>query len=156
MRRATTRIRLITLLVLLVFLSFPGTAQNAGELDAVLDSPALSWGQAARLVLIAAGREDLPEAEAFAALQNMAKLPGNAAVDRAVKLGGLSLIIMKSFNLNGGLYRLFPSAHYACRELVYLGIIQGRSDPGMKVPGERFLRILGRALDYTGLDREEG
>jgi hypothetical protein len=63
---------------------------------------------------------------------------------------------MKSFELRGGLYRFFPTAHYAHRELVYLGIIQGRSDPHAKVPGERLFRILGRVLDHTGLDREEG
>jgi hypothetical protein len=62
---------------------------------------------------------------------------------------------MKSFGLSGGLYRFFPNGRYACRELVYLDIIQGRSDPHMKVSGERFFRILGRILDYTGLDREE-
>jgi hypothetical protein len=39
---------------------------------------------------------------------------------------------------------------------VYLGIIQGRSDPAMKVPGERLFRILGRVLDYTGTDGTEG
>jgi hypothetical protein len=150
-----TKIRVI-LAALAVFLVSPLFAQSAGELEALLDSPALTWGQAARLVLTAAGREDLSEAEAFAALQSMAKLPRRAAAGREITLGGLSLITMRAFGLSGGLYRIFPTGRYACRELVYLGIIQGRSDPAMKVPGEWAFRILGRVLDYTGLDREEG
>jgi hypothetical protein len=146
---------IIIVLVLSLFPGFSLSAQSAGELDAVLDSPALTWGQTARLVLGAAGREGLSEAEAFAALQTMAKLPRRAAIDGEINLGSLSLVVMKAFDLSGGLYRFFPTGHYAYRELVYLGIIQGRSDPGMKVPGERLFRILGRALDHTGIDREE-
>jgi hypothetical protein len=141
---------------LAVFSALPLAAQSGGELGALLDSPALTWGQAARLVLGAAGQEDLPEPEAFAALQSMAKLPRRAAPGREITLGDLSLITMRAFGLSGGLYRIFPTGHYACRELVYLGIIQGRSDPAMKVPGERAFHILGRVLDHTGLDREQG
>jgi hypothetical protein len=151
-----TIIKTCITLGLLVLLSFPLSAQSAGEFDAVLDSPAITWGQAARLVLAAGDRGEFSEAEAFAVLQTMVKLPPNATGGNAISLGNLSFIIMKSFNLSGGLYRFFPTAHYAHRELVYLDIIQGRSDPDMKVPGERFFRILGRALDYTGIDREEG
>jgi hypothetical protein len=123
-------------------------------MDALLDSPAVTWGQAARLVLAAAGREGLSEAEAFAALQD--KLPRRAAAAAEINLGGLSLIVMRAFDLSGGLYRVFPTGRYAYRELTYLGLIQGRADPAMKVPGERLFRILGRVLDHTGADREEG
>jgi hypothetical protein len=147
---------LAAVLALSAFAGLPLPAQNAGELDALLDSPALTWGQAARLVLGAAGGEDLPETEAFTRLQGMAKLPRGAAPGGEINMGGLSLAVMRAFGLSGGLYRLFPTGRYAYRELVYLGIIQGRSDPAMKVPGERFFRILGRVLDYTGIDREEG
>jgi hypothetical protein len=121
----------------------------------VLDSPAVTWGQAARLILAArpTGLE-FSEVEAFTALQTIAKLPRRAESNGETSLGDVSLIIMKAFGLSGGLYRFFPNSHYACRELVYLGIIQGRSDPDMKVSGERLLRILGRTLDFTGVDRE--
>jgi hypothetical protein len=146
----------IAVLALAVFPALPAAAQNAGEREALLDSPAVTWAQAAWLVLGAAGREGLSETEAFAALQSAAKLPRGAAPAGEITLGGISLVVMRAFDLSGGLYRLFPTGRYACRELVYLGIIQGRSDPAMKVPGERLFRILGRALDYTGLDREEG
>ncbi|MDR2701323.1 MAG: hypothetical protein LBB72_02700 [Spirochaetaceae bacterium] len=44
------------------------------------------------------------------------------------------------------MYRLFGSAHYSYRELVYRDIIQGRSDPHMKVSGEKMLFIVNRLL----------
>jgi hypothetical protein len=58
---------------------------------------------------------------------------------------------MKAFNIKGGIfYTFFPNSRYACRELVYLRIIQGRTDPGGQLDGRTFLQILGRALTYTG------
>jgi hypothetical protein len=60
---------------------------------------------------------------------------------------------MKSFGIKGGLmYRIFPNPRYACRELVRLRIVQGRTDPGGRLSGERFLRILGNTLTFTGED----
>jgi hypothetical protein len=58
---------------------------------------------------------------------------------------------MKAFDLHGGaMYRISSSPRYAYRELLYLRIIQGASDPSQKVSGERLMRILGRALDHAG------
>jgi hypothetical protein len=149
-----------TALILLVFPGLPLAAQvhpagGAAALDAVLDSPAVTWGEAARFVWAAAGRGDLSGEDAFAALQGIAKLPRGARSDAAASLGGLSIILMKAFGIQSGLFRFIPSGRYACRELAYLGVIQGRADPGLRVSGERFLHILGRALDY-GTARGEG
>jgi hypothetical protein len=44
------------------------------------------------------------------------------------------------------MYTLFGGAHYSYRELVYKDIIQGRSDPAMKVSGEKMLFIVNRLL----------
>jgi hypothetical protein len=52
------------------------------------------------------------------------------------------------------MYSLFPSRRYACRELVYLRLIQGRTDPDGYVDGESFLHILGRVLRHTGADAD--
>ena len=58
---------------------------------------------------------------------------------------------MKAFSLPGGLlYTLFSSPRHACRELEYLRIIRGRTDPGGRLDGGEFLRILGRTLTVTG------
>jgi hypothetical protein len=57
---------------------------------------------------------------------------------------------MKAFDLKGGIfYGVFPIPRYACRELVYMRIIQGRTDPRGRLDGRTFLQILGRVLTYT-------
>ena len=148
------------IVIFILLLSLPLcfiNAQYAANRDALLENPAVSWGEAAQFILAAADRgQGLSEEAAFAAAGEFAKLPHNTAAASPVTLGGVSLIIMKAFNLSSGLFRFFHNGHYAHRELVYLGIIQGRSDPGIPVSGERLLRILGRVLDHTGADRENG
>ncbi|GHV94698.1 hypothetical protein AGMMS50293_10180 [Spirochaetia bacterium] len=145
--------RTLLFLIMAALFTFPLAAQTAADMDRLLESPAVSWGEAATFILAAADKgQGLSEEAAFRLAGELAKLPRNAAAEKPVTLGGASLIIMKAFNLQSGLYRLFPNGHYACRELVYLGVIQGKSDPDMRVSGERLLRILGRVLDYTGAD----
>jgi outer membrane protein OmpA-like peptidoglycan-associated protein len=58
---------------------------------------------------------------------------------------------MKALNIKGGfMYTFFPGPRYAYRELEYRKIITGRAYSTMTVSGERLLRTLSRALDYTG------
>jgi hypothetical protein len=132
----------------------------AADLDRLLEQEAVSWGEAARFILAASDRgAGLSEERAFAAALEMAGRPGlpkNAAAAGPANLGGVSLLMMKAFNMKSGLYRFFPTAHYAHRELKYRGIIRGRSDPHIRVSGERLLQILGLVLDYTGADPETG
>jgi hypothetical protein len=148
-----------SLLPFVIFVSFvvisssPLHAQTAAELERVLAVPAVSYGDAAWIVLSAAGALP-PETSAggaygFAADNNW--LPKKAAPEASVTLGGLSLLIMQSLNLKGGLmFSLFPNSRYSYRELVYRQVIQGRAYSTQKVPGERLLRILSRALEYSG------
>jgi len=137
----------------LVILSFlPG--QTAIEIEELLDTGALSYGQAARFVLRAAdlpGQEDFfKEADAFGFAADRSWLPGNAASGGKASLEGVSLLIMRSFEIRGGLfYSVFKSPHYAYRELVYKDIIQGRTDPEMAVSGETLLFLVNRVLSLT-------
>jgi outer membrane protein OmpA-like peptidoglycan-associated protein len=128
-------------------------AQTAAELERVLALPSVSYGDAAWLVLSAAGTA-LPENSAGGAYRFAVDnkwLPKKAGEAESVTLGGLSLLIMKAFNIKGGfMYTLFPGPRYSCRELTYRKIIQGRAYSTLTVSGERLLRVLSRALDYTG------
>jgi hypothetical protein len=126
-------------------------AQTAERLDALLDTPELSYAQAAMIVLPAAGLagEDVSPEAAFAEARIRGLLPKKAAPGGAVRLRELAFLIMGAFNMKGGLfYTLFPGPRYAYRELVHRRLIQGRNDPALTLSGERLLRILGRALDY--------
>ena len=140
--------------VLLIFLMLPGflPAQTAAELEAVLQTPALSCAQAAWFVLSASAENDAPAAAeaAFtqAASQGWLK---NAQADDPITLGKLSFLIMRAFDLKGGMmYALFPSPRYAYRSMISRSFIQGSSDPAMTLSGDRFLLILGKVLSAHG------
>jgi hypothetical protein len=126
-------------------------AQTAEEMDRVLASKEITYAQAARFVLRAANA--LPDgANAFTAAKENRWLPADDSIgaDSPISLGDLSLLVMKAFDMKGGIfYGFFPIPRYACRELVYLRIIQGRTDPGGRLDGRTFLQILGRALSHT-------
>jgi hypothetical protein len=144
---------------LVLVLLFPALlpAQTAAELDAVLESPAVTYAQAARFVLACL---DIPaahtpagktEAEAFAAATVRGWLPPKAAPGNPAPLGDLSFLIARAFNIRGGfMYALIPGPRYAFRALAGRSLIQGAADPAMTVSGERFLHILGNALAYAG------
>lgn len=127
-------------------------AQTADEMDRLLDAEELTCSQAAEFVLRAA--DVLPEgADAFAAAGERGWLPAGEEAGRPVRLGELALLIMKAFNIKGGvMYSHFPIPRYACRTLVYNRIIRGRTDPGGHLDGRTFLQILDRALAYAGGD----
>jgi hypothetical protein len=119
-------------------------------MDLLFNAGEVTYSQAAWFVLSAADRLPVDET-AFDTARKRNWLTPRSEAGRPARLGEVSLLIMKSFGLKGGLmYRLFPNPRYACRELVHLKIIQGKNDPGIRVEGYQFLHILGRVLTYTG------
>jgi hypothetical protein len=138
----------------LLFLTAPVLyGQTADAMDAVLGEPAVSYARAAQFVLAGAGvlSGDADTAGAFDYAKANGWLPKNARGENSINMGELSLLIMKAFDIRGGfMYALLPSGHYAYRAMVRRGIIQGFGDPHLKISGERFLLILGKALSYTG------
>jgi hypothetical protein len=129
------------------------TAQTAAELEAVLAAESLSYEQAASFVLQAA---DVPvSGTAFNHALEQKWLPAKAAPGDTAVLDGVSLLLMGAFNIKGGImYSVVKSPRYAYRELVYQGIIQGRSDPGLAVSGDLLFFMIGRALDRTEEDNQ--
>jgi hypothetical protein len=129
----------------------PLHAQTAEEIQALLQTPAVNYAQAARFVLEAAdvsGSYDKTsgqDAVRFAVENKW--LPKKADAGGAISLENLSLLIMKAFNLKGGpMYSLVKNAHYSYREMVFKDLIRGRSDPRMKVSGYTMLLIVNRLL----------
>lgn len=127
-------------------------AQTAAEMEGLLDTEEITHIQAAWFTLASVLETPPPDqAAAFALAQERGWLPANAEPGGPVKLRNLSLLLMKAFDLEGGLmYRLFPGPRYAYREMKARGFIEGRSYPGFAVSGERFLQILGNVLSHTG------
>ena len=130
-------------------------AQSAARLDDILAEDRLTYGSAAYLVLGATGRIDeaATRMEAVERLEALEAALTGKQVDDPLNLGELSLILIRVFEIEGGLlFRLLQDPRYAARELEFRGAIQGNAFPRMRVTGERGLRILNRV---TAL-REEG
>jgi outer membrane protein OmpA-like peptidoglycan-associated protein len=127
--------------------------QTAAEMDELLDNRKITWAQACRFVLPAAGvlETHTSAGTAFDAARQNGRLPKGVEADSPVTLGGLSFLIMQSFSIKGSLlYALFPGPRYAYRQLDYLGLIPGPKDPALPVSGEHLVQILGRLLEYRG------
>jgi hypothetical protein len=122
-------------------------------MDQLLESREITYAQAARFILPAAGaaEEKASLQDAFALAVSNGWLPQGIGADEKASLGDISYLSMGSFELKGGiLYSIFPGPRYAYRELLYQRIIQGKSDPSQSIPGERLLLLLGRTLSFVG------
>jgi len=126
---------------------FPAFSQSAEEFDHLLTLEAVNYGQAAWLLLNAAGVQEITDpTRAFEYVTERNWLSGIGRDDNA-RLDVVSLLIMKIWELKGGImYTITESPRYAYRELVYLGIIQGRAAPNMQVSGDLLLYITGSVL----------
>jgi outer membrane protein OmpA-like peptidoglycan-associated protein len=127
------------------FLSAQSTAQ---EIETLLGTNAVTYAQAARFALEASDTLAVRDPnEAFRYATERGWLPKNVSADDTARLDGISLLLMGSFNVGGGIFYTFTSSpHYAYRELVYREVIRGRADPEMNVSGELFLFLTGRIL----------
>jgi hypothetical protein len=132
-----------------LFISAPAWSQTADELESLLNSPRLSYAQAARFVLEAADKVVIDDpAVAFRFANERKWLPPKTSADSFARLDGIALLLMRSFDMEGGFfYSMFGNSHYAYRELAYREVIQGRVDPGMAVSGDMLLFMVGRILD---------
>ena len=139
--------------VFCLFIAFTAflPAQTASEIEKLLDTKALCYEDAVLFILLAA---DIPDAvnsvsfgssEAFRLARDRQWLPKKAAPGNEARLDGISLLIMRAFDMKGGLFfTLFKNPHYAYRELVYREVIQGKADPGMEVSGVNLLFFINR------------
>ena len=140
-------------LLLMIFLAsaiFLHAQNTAHEIEALLETQAVTYAQAARFVLEASSQAVLlNHDEAFDYAQKGGFLPDDVTEDMIARLDGISFLFLNCFGLNGGLmYSRTRSPHYAYRELVYKNIIQGRVVGSMPVSGELLLFITGRMLSY--------
>jgi hypothetical protein len=152
---------LFLLLLFPAVINAQSAQSGADELQTLLQTAAVSYAQAASFVLEAAdvtgfnkaGGQDAAHSAAQSAMRFAVEkkwLSAKADPQDAITLEALSLLIMKAFGLKGGpMYTLFGGAHYSYRELVFKNVIQGRTDPRMKVSGEKMLFIVGRLLYLT-------
>ena len=151
LRQQMTTRKLMFLFTLAAVMALPASleAQTAARLAAILDKPAVNYGEAAIFALEAAEQAFFTDpVEAFNYAKERKWLPKKAEAGGVARLDGISLLLVKAFEVKGGMFfRIAQNSHYAYRELVYMSIILGDTDPAMKVPGEEFLFMLGQLLD---------
>jgi len=146
---------ILIIMSFLVFFSVSLYAQTAAELDKMLQTDVVTCAQASRFVLAGASNDasagkTLTAQAAFetAAANNWLK---GVNPEDPITLGKLSYLVMKAFELKGGLmYAIFPGPRYAYRSLSNRFWIQGTSDPAMTIDGQGFLLILGKVLSSQG------
>jgi len=143
------------LLFLIFALCAPLFGQTAAKLEVLLETPALSWEQAAAFVLEASdyeipGMDSIPGDVAFQFAMEQKWLPKDIEPGANARLNGIALLLMRSFELKGGIfYRAAKSPHHAYRELVYRNVIRGNADPDMLVSGPQLLLMVNRILSMT-------
>jgi hypothetical protein len=127
-------------------------AQTASEIDLLLANKEIAFAHACRFTLAAAaktGAEIADDQAAFTRAHENGWLPKQADADNPIRMGELSFLIMRAFNMKGSfLYALFPNPRYAFRELDHLKLLPGRRSPMSQVSGEELLWILGMVLSY--------
>ncbi|MDR1421066.1 MAG: hypothetical protein LBI86_11890 [Treponema sp.] len=142
----------VCVIVLFMAGSVTVRGQTAAEMDRLLDAGEITCGEAAWFTL--ASTEDNPPsgpAAAFTLAMERGMFPKNTGSGRPLTMGGLSLLMMKTFKIEGGLmYRLFPGVRYAYREMTRQGFMEGRAYPNLRVSGEQFLFVLGTLLSRSG------
>jgi hypothetical protein len=142
----------LVIFCLLLLVSLCAYAQTAQQMDTVLETSEVSWAQAAYFVLPAAGvlDENVPMQEAFETAKTQHWLPQKSKFDDTAHIDGVSLLIMRSFKMKGGLmYTMFHTARYAYRELIYEDLIINKGSPSATISGEELLYMLGRILNRT-------
>jgi len=146
-----------SLLIILCFLTNRGflsaATTPAQEMEMLLGAKTITYAQAARFVLEASDVliTGYPEVAFDLAVQRN-WLPKELNASDTARLDRISLLLMRSFDIKGGLfYSLIGNSGYAYRELVYKGVIQLRSDPHMAVSGERLIFYINRIFSlYEG------
>jgi len=144
--------------LLCLLLAIPGflSAQTAERIERLLGQDRVSYRDAALLALEASGHLDAENQtsadDAFSFAMERGWLPEGAQAYNDAMLGGLSLLVVQAFEINGGLlFSLFKNPHYAYRAMVYRGIIQGRTDPQMTVSGELLMYTVNRVINNEQL-----
>lgn len=143
----------ITVAVLITIAASFG--QEAEKVDKILETEKTTFGQAAYLIQTALneGADKLDFETAFDRFksENQNLIRDSVTAGDVIPVKTYAFLLMKAFNIKGGLmYRICPCPRYAYRELRYLAVIQGNSDPDAPMTGSTMLQILGRIDTVQG------
>lgn len=145
--------KVTVVLMALLAAALPLAAQSNTIIDSLLGSGDAAFGDAACLVLSAA--RIIPESSTPAAAVWTLQARDLGVASRSAKdpmtLGEYAYLIMRAFDMRGGImYRIAPGPRYACRELAFLGLLEGNTAPKRRLAGPEAVRIVSRLLEQRG------
>jgi hypothetical protein len=142
------RLKIVWACLLILFCLEPAlNAQLEQQIDQLIEEESASFGRVVYVVLssLTLCNETDSIEEAIAALNDKNWGIKTKSENEQITLGEYSFLLMKAFNLNGGLmYTLFPGPRYAVRELAYNKLIPGNADPDRSMTGEEVMTIFTR------------
>ncbi len=124
------------------------SAQSADAVSAMIETPAVSFCQAAYFMAVYAVDSDaISEAEAldFCIDAGLCSIPSDP--EKLITLSELAGMCMRTFNLKGGImYTITKSNHYAFREMQAKGFIAKNADPSATVTGSNALILITECI----------
>ena len=132
------------------------SAQSAQKISQIVESPELSYGQAAYIALSYSDAETMDESadetEAFEAAVQKKWIKNGAVVQAAIRLDELSALYVSAVGIKGcGLIKNSP--RYSFRELKALGLIDQYADPAMKIDGQNALNLFNACVQAAEGER---
>ena len=125
-------------------------AQSADSLSEMIDSSAVTYGQACYFAAVQAGILDdtATYRQAFDTLMVHGYVPAGHTFMEEISLEHFAFIYAKIWNISGGLfYHLFHNPRYALRELKADGIIPQTGNPTQKLTGHEALNIISAGIE---------
>ena len=146
--------------VLLCCVGIPSVSGQSNEaLDLLLAEEQATFGNTTYLVLVAAeiASEDWTPKQSVDELVSRGWGFEDAQPEDIVNLGSLAFMIMKSFDMKGGImYAILPGQRYAAKEFAFRNFVPGNTNAYRILSGLDVANILGRTLSYLGQGEAEG
>ncbi|NBF41956.1 MAG: hypothetical protein GVY14_16230 [Spirochaetes bacterium] len=144
-----------TWIALVLFLAPLVTVPAADQMEVIATmqtAEEVTYREGGFAVLVASGtlpRTAAPDAALNPGLRSQLGWDSRA-VDGPLTVAEFSYLVMKAFDIPGGLmYRLAPSPRYAVRELRFRRILLDRLDATDNIAGVEALRVIGNAIEWT-------
>ena len=128
-------------------------AQSNAVIDSILNQRTATYGDSVYMILSAA--KIIPTSASVTAAMNAlyarAWISPPPRADQPITFGDFSYILMKSFDVSGGImYAIFPGPRYAARQVVYRRWSPGDLSPYQHISGMQALYVLRTFLSSRG------
>ena len=135
------------------------SAQSAQKISQIVESPELSYGQAAYIALSYSDAETMDESaddtQAFEAAVQKNWIKKGSAADSPIRLDELSALYLSAVGIKGGVLcgLIKNSPRYSFRELKALGLLDQYADPAMKIDGQNALNLFNACVQAAEGER---